>query len=55
MNQEQLEHIKQDMEKQNITNYSTRQGNNCIIVSYHRVECYYRFNQDNQIIEVIYD
>jgi len=55
MNEQQLEQIKLDMAKQNINNYSYRQGNNCIIVNYGRTECYYKFDQDNNIIDVIFD
>lgn len=55
MNEQQLTQIKQDLANQNITNYTTRQGNDCIIVNYNRTECYYKFNQNNKLIEVIYD
>ena len=55
MNTIQLELIKQEMDKLNITNYSTRIGNNCIIVNYNKTECYYLFNKDNQLINVVFD
>lgn len=55
MNPEQLEQIKEDLAKQNITHYNTRQGNNCIIVNYGRVECYYLFDNNNQIANIIFD
>ena len=55
MNEQQLNKIKEDLAKQGVTAYRTHQGNNCIIVWYGRVECYYHFNADNEITSVIFD
>lgn len=55
MNENQLNTIQADLAKQGISQFSTRQGNGCIIVNYGRTECYYRFDNDNNIIEVIFD
>lgn len=55
MNPDQLQVVKADLEKSSITRYNVRQGNGCLIVSYGRTECYYRFNQDNKLVEIIFD
>jgi hypothetical protein len=55
MNEEQLSKIKADLAEQGITVYNTHRGNNCIIVTYGRVECYYHFDSDNEITSVIFD
>jgi hypothetical protein len=43
-----------DLLKKGITNYTIQPGNNCVWVSYGRVNCYY-IVQDSQIAEVQFD
>ena len=43
-----------DLLKKGITNYTIQPGNNCVWVSYGRVNCYY-IVRDSQIAEVQFD
>lgn len=54
INEFQLIQVMDDMKNKGITSYSVRPGNNCIWVSYPRIECYYIF-RDGEIIDIQYD
>jgi hypothetical protein len=46
--------VVDDLLKKGITDYAIRPGNNCVWVSYDRVNCYYII-RDGQIADVQYD
>jgi hypothetical protein len=46
--------VAESLDSDGITNYTMRPGNNCIWVSYGRVDCYYLF-KDNKIVDIQYD
>jgi hypothetical protein len=46
--------VVDDLLKKGITDYAIQPGNNCVWVSYDRVNCYY-IVRDGQIADVQYD
>ena len=54
MNEFELMLVHEDMRQRGITNYSTQPGNDCIWVSYQRVNAYYIF-QDGVVMDIQYD
>jgi hypothetical protein len=49
-----LDLIRADLAKRNITVFSTYAANGCIGVSYGRVSCYY-YITNGKIVDIIYD
>jgi len=54
LNEFQLLQIMGDMESRGIKSYDVRPGNNCIWVSYSKVDCYYLF-RDGRIVDVQFE
>ena len=51
-----LDLIAQNLAKQNVTVYDTRNGNACVWVSYGRIDAYYMFNETTkQIANIVID
>ena len=54
LNELELLKVVEDLESRGIRDYSIRPGNNCIWVSYGRVDSYYKF-QDGRLFDIQYD
>ena len=54
MNEFELMLVHEDMLKRGITDYTVQPGNNCLWVSYQRVNAYYIF-QDGVVVDIQYD
>lgn len=52
--QEAFEVVKTELDKQGIKNYTARPGNNCVWVSYGRIEAYY-IVKDGKVVDIIID
>ena len=55
LNPADVETVKADLEKNGVKFYSMRSGNNCVWVSYGRVECYYILDQNHKIRDIQVD
>jgi hypothetical protein len=54
LNEFELLQVVEDLRKKSIQDYTIRPGNNCIWVSYGRIDSYYIF-RDSQIVDVQFD
>jgi hypothetical protein len=54
LNEFELLQVVEDLRKKSIQDYIIRPGNNCIWVSYGRIDSYYIF-RDSQIVDVQFD
>jgi hypothetical protein len=54
MNEFEVILVHEDLRQKGIKNYTMRQGNNCIWVSYGLVDCYYIF-REGQIVDIQFD
>lgn len=54
LNELELLKVVEHLESRGIKDYTVRPGNNCIWVSYNRVDSYYIF-QDGRLFDIQYD
>lgn len=54
MNEFEVILVHEDLHQKGIKNYTMRQGNDCIWVSYDLVDCYYIF-REGQIVDIQFD